>query len=338
MMSLLPTFAGSRKGVTSLLLVVGLFMVGCTTTASLRPQATRGTPAEMYGLTVVYKHPQRIVFAQARKAATALGFTIKETGTNPTYFIAQRPLKLGKIAVAGPGEILGVGAEHRRALVIGNAVYPTAPLRNSVNDATDIAAALRRLDFEVTVLRDATHEEMTNAVERFSQQLRQGGVGLLYYAGHGMQLSGENYLIPVDTRLQTATDVKFKTVPAAWVLERMGEAGNGLNMVILDACRDNPFVRSERSSQRGLAVMQVARGTLIAYATEPGGVALDGDERNGIYTKHLLRHIEEAELSVEQLFKRVRRGVNKETGGKQVPWEMSSLTGDFYFVPDVAIN
>ena len=225
--------------------------------------------------------------------------------------------------------------QRRRALVIGNAGYTTAPLRNPAHDASGIADALKRLDFKVKLLQDATHEEMERAIVRFSRQLRRGGVGLFYYAGHGMQLKGQNYLIPVDAKLQSETDIKYETVHAAWVLERMEDAGNELNMVILDACRDNPFARSWRSNRKGLAVMQAAQGALIAYATEPGGVALDGSANNGIYTKHLLKYIEEPDLSVELLFKRVRQGVFKETDGKQIPWETSSLTGDFYFVPKV---
>lgn len=222
-------------------------------------------------------------------------------------------------------------AVDRHALVIGNANYPTAPLRNPVNDANDIAAMLRQLKFKVRLVRDASHAEMERAIEQFSRQLRQGGVGLLYYAGHGIQLGGQNYLVPTDANLQSESDVEYEAVDAAWVLERMEDAGNELNMAIFDACRDNPFVRAWRSEGKGLAVMQAARGMLIAYATEPGGVALDGASRNGIYTKYLLKHITKPKLSVEQMFKQVRRDVFHETNGQQIPWESSSLVGDFYF-------
>jgi uncharacterized caspase-like protein len=228
--------------------------------------------------------------------------------------------------------------ERRTALVIGNAAYPNAPLRHPVNDATDLAAALERLDFNVTLLRNATYQEMDTAVDNFSLQLRRGGVGVLYYAGHGIQREGENYLIPVDARLQEEVDVRYQAVNARWALERMEDAGNELNIVILDACRTNAFVRSWRSSRQGLAVMQAAQGALIVYATEPGGVVLDGDQRNSIYTRHLLRHIETVGLPVEQLFKQVRLDVYQETDTKQLPWESSSLTGDFYFVPERAAN
>jgi uncharacterized caspase-like protein len=227
---------------------------------------------------------------------------------------------------------MGVGPARRRtALVIGNAAYPTAPLRNPINDASDLAAKPDDLGFAVTLLQNATHRQMEHAVDSFSRELRGGGVGLFYYAGHGVQLEGQNYLIPVDAELAEDVDVKYEAVHASWVLERMESADNELNLVILDACRDNPFGRRWRLLQRGLAVIQSARGTLIAYATAPGGVALDGKGRNGVYTKHLLRYITAPDWTVEQMFKQVRIAVVRETRGKQTPWESSSLLGDFYF-------
>ena len=132
--------------------------------------------------------------------------------------------------------------------------------------------------------------------------------------------------------MSSAADVKYEAVHAGWVLERMEDAGNELNIVILDACRDNPFTRGWRSSQRGLAIMQAARGALIAYSTEPGGAAMDGQGRNGIYTKFLLANMTTPNLSFELLLKEVRKAVLDETKGKQIPWESSSLTVDFYFV------
>jgi len=172
---------------------------------------------------------------------------------------------------------------------------------------------------------------MEQAIAHFSHQLRQGGVGLFYYAGHGMQLDGQNFLIPIGAELPDVTHVKYKAVHVGLVLDQMKAAGNALNIVILDACRDNPFQGRGRSTQRGLAVVQAARGSLIAYATGPGDIALDGRERNGVYTKYLLRYISQPQLSIEQMFKQVRIAVQEETDGKQVPWEMSSLLGDFYF-------
>jgi uncharacterized caspase-like protein len=222
---------------------------------------------------------------------------------------------------------------HRTALVIGNAAYRTSPLRNAVNDATDMAAALQRFGFEVTTLRDADRRSMIEALETFSKQLRQGGVGLFYFAGHGVQVGGENYLVPVDARINREQDVPFESMHVGRVLGVMEDAGNDLNVVILDACRDNPFAHSSRSSSRGLAVVQAARGSLIAYATAPGSVAADGDGSNGIYTQNLLKAMATPGLSIERMFKQVRLGVVEATHGKQTPWESSSLVGDFSFVP-----
>jgi formylglycine-generating enzyme required for sulfatase activity len=227
-----------------------------------------------------------------------------------------------------------VGVSKRRlALVIGNAGYAVGPLKNPVNDATDMTETLRKLGFEVTLLADASQRQMEDAINSFGRQLRQGGMGLFYYAGHGLQVSGQNYLVPVGARIERESDVKYEAVSADWVLDVMEEAGNPLNLIILDACRNNPYGRGWRSPVQGLAPpRQSARGAFIAYATAPLQVAADGHGRNGIYTKHLLHYMEKPGLSVEQLFKQVRKDVARETGGKQTPWESSSLTGDFYFV------
>jgi uncharacterized caspase-like protein len=160
-----------------------------------------------------------------------------------------------------------------------------------------------------------------------------GGIGLFYYAGHGMQVKGRNYLIPIDADIQTEDEIAFNAVDANLVLEKMDAANNGLNVVILDACRNNPFARSFRSAAQGLAQMDAPSGTLIAFATAPGSVASDGEGSNGVYTKHLIEHMGVAGVPVEQLFKRVRIGVTQETRDRQVPWESSSLKGDFYFKP-----
>jgi uncharacterized caspase-like protein len=227
-----------------------------------------------------------------------------------------------------------VGTSRRRiALVIGNAAYQGGgALRNPVNDAADIAETLRHLGFQVTLLQDASRQQIEDAVTAWSRALRQGGVGLFYYTGHGVQVEGENYLIPVEARLDEATDVKYKTVPAGWILERMQDAGNELNMLVLDACRNNPFARSwQRSTQRGLAVMEAARSSLIAYATAPGKTAEDGRGRNSPYTENFLRYMKVPNLAVEEMFKRIRVAVIEATGGKQIPWEASSLTGSFSF-------
>jgi hypothetical protein len=223
----------------------------------------------------------------------------------------------------------------RTALVIGNSEYQIGSLRNPANDAQDMAGTLGTLGFDVTLKLNAGQEQMEQAISEFGRQLYQGGVGLFYYAGHGVQVGGENYLIPVNATIESESDVRYKAVNIGQVLGKMGEARNGLNIVILDACRDNPFAKSFRSSSRGLAVVNSAsvKGTLVAYATSPGNVASDGDDRNGLYTKHLLQHISAPGIPVEQVFKRVLQGVERDTNGKQSPWTSSSFSGDFSFHP-----
>jgi len=225
-------------------------------------------------------------------------------------------------------------ASDRVALVIGNGAYKTSPLKNPANDARDMAAALKGMGFDVTAITDATLQQMENAVREFGAKLRNGGVGLFYYAGHGMQVAGENYLIPVDTKIEGEADVKFGALNAGKVLARMEDAGNELNIVALDACRTNPFAKSFRSSEPGLARMDAPKGSLIAYATAPGRVAADsgGTGRNGIYTGFLLQHMHTPGLKIEEILKRVRVDVVRTTADKQVPWESSSLIGDFFFV------
>ena len=222
--------------------------------------------------------------------------------------------------------------------MIGNAAYESGPLRNPVNDATDVAAALQRLGFDVSLLRDAKMRAMEEAIETFSQKLRKGGVGLFYFAGHGLQVAGENYIVPIGARIGREQDVRFETVQVGRVLGGMEDAGNDVNLIILDACRDNPFARSFRSgAQRGLAVSSAVRGSLMAYATSPGKTAADGDGRNGVYTQQLLKYITTPGMKVEDVFKRVRLSVEDATNGQQTPWEMTSLRGDFYFTgPDSA--
>ena len=179
-------------------------------------------------------------------------------------------------------------------------------------------------------------EQMEAAISEFGRTLYQGGVGLFYYAGHGVQVDGENYLVPVGARIDSESDVRYKAVNVGHILGKMGEARNGLNIVILDACRDNPFSRGLSFQHQGLAVVSsaTARGTLIAYATSPGKVASDGEARNGLYTQHLLKNMQTPGLPVEQVFKRVLRGVEQETNGKQSPWTSSSFSGDLVLCVD----
>lgn len=221
------------------------------------------------------------------------------------------------------------------ALVIGNSSYHSSPLANPVNDAADISRNLELLGFEVIHKENLTRKQMRNAIREFGKKLKaKGGAGIFFYAGHGMQVSGKNYLIPIGADIQSEFEVPDESIDADSLLRTIEDSGNPLNIVVLDACRDNPFARSFRSSAKGLARMEGGTGTLIAYSTGPGNVAMDGEGRNSPYTKHLLEHMTKTGLSIEQVFKRVRVGVEKDSGGKQTPWETSSLRGDFYFVPE----
>jgi uncharacterized caspase-like protein len=228
-------------------------------------------------------------------------------------------------------------AENRFALVIGNSAYATAPLKNPVNDAQDIATALRGVGFKVIHKEDASRSQMRAAIREFSKEIRQGGVGLFYFAGHGVEVDGINYLIPVGANIEEEWEVADEAVDADSVLRAMGDADNQLNIIILDACRNNPFARSFRSASRGLAKMSPPTGSLLAFATGPGDVAADGEGRNGLFTKYLLEAMQREGTTLEQVFKKVRINVKRDTAGGQVPWEESSLTGDFYFRPGTPV-
>jgi len=226
-----------------------------------------------------------------------------------------------------------VYSEQRVALVIGNGAYQADPLRNPVNDAEDVAAVLAARKFDVIKITNAGKRAMEEAFETFGERLKKGGTGVFYYSGHGVQVDGVNYLIPVAAEIQTEKDIKYKAVNAGQVLSVMEEAGNRVNIVILDACRDNPYARSFKTMSKGLVKMDAPKGSYIAYATAPGRTAADGDGRNGLYTKWLLGEISKPGQPLEALFKSVRAGVMRETGEKQVPWDATSLIGDFFFTP-----
>ena len=226
--------------------------------------------------------------------------------------------------------------EQRVALVIGNNAYKDAPLTNPVNDARAIADALRASGFAVTLRTDITHRDFLVAVREFGDTLRRGGVGVFYFAGHGMQIKGRNYLVPAGSTIEREDEVAYAAIDAQAVLDKMEAAGNATNLMILDACRNNPFARSFRSSTQGLAQMEAPAGTLVAFATAPGSVASDGQGVNGLYTQHLLQAMRKPGIKVEDVFKQTRAGVRRDSAGKQIPWESTSMEGDFYFVQAVA--
>ena len=221
----------------------------------------------------------------------------------------------------------------RVALVVGNSTYKIRPLKNSRNDADDMSRTLRSSGFEVIDIRDASLQQMRTVIRQFGDRLINNDVGLVYYSGHGIEIKGKNYFIPVNADIQREDEVADQSLDVSSILEKMSTAGKGVNILIVDACRDDPFGRSFRSSSRGLANMDAPVGTIIAFSTSPGKVASDGDarERNSPYTKHLLKAMQLPNKPIEQVFKEVRRAVQTETNNQQTPWENTSLSGDFYF-------
>lgn len=233
-------------------------------------------------------------------------------------------------------------AETRVALVIGNSAYAhTTPLANPLNDARDMSAALKRTGFDVVEALDADKRKLDGALRSFADKLSAADVALFFYAGHGLQVGAQNYLVPTDAKLERERDLQFEAVSLDFVLRQMEIEREGkTTIVILDACRDNPLSRNLARSMgtrsasigRGLAAASTGLGTFIAYATQPGNVALDGDGRNSPFTAALTRQIEAKGRNLTATMIEVRKQVVAATGGRQVPWDHSALTGDFFFV------
>jgi uncharacterized caspase-like protein len=260
----------------------------------------------------------------------ALGWPIASTGwaqtPGRTLSVAPKPTSPGVMSANG-----GLLAAPRRALVIGNSAYAVGPLKNPANDATAIAEELRNQGFEVTLGLDLKRDEMAQLVGAYGQSLaRTKPVAVFYFAGHGVQLAWRNYLVPVDATLKSPADVKAQCIDVNSVIAGIGKAANPMNVIILDACRDDPFGTAE---QKGLSQLDAPPGTLLAYATSPGNVASDGAGANGLYTEHLLREMKVPEAKIEDVFKRVRLAVRRGSSGLQIPWESTSLEEDFWFIP-----
>ena len=225
--------------------------------------------------------------------------------------------------------------EKKTALIIGNGTYKSGPLKNAVNDALDMAALLSGKGFKVILRQDASRTEMREAIREFGNEITQGGVGLFYYSGHGLQVDGVNYLIPIDADIQLKAEVADECVSAATVLKVMEYSNNRINIIILDACRNNPFRSFSRSDEKGITKMDppqgAKQGSIVAFATAPGDVASDGDGRNGLYTSKLIKYINTPGLTLEEVFKKARIDVLGESAGRQMPWENNSLTGEFFF-------
>ncbi|MBM3555531.1 MAG: hypothetical protein FJX47_08260 [Alphaproteobacteria bacterium] len=245
-----------------------------------------------------------------------------------------RMLSLLVVGAITLGATMALAQDRRVALVIGNDAYKTLPkLANAANDARAMDRKLKELGFETILRANAGRREMHAAVNEFSGRVAAGSVGLFYFAGHGIQAGGRNFLIPVDAELQSEDDLEADALDAARVTRAMEEARNPLNIVILDACRDNPLPK-RRSASRGLAVIPAPRGLFVAYAAAPGQTALDGAPGgNGLFTAELIRALDLPGLTIEQVFKRVTEGVLTRSSGKQEPWIQASLRGDFFFRP-----
>jgi len=221
----------------------------------------------------------------------------------------------------------------RYALVVGNADYSgIQALKNPLNDAVDIAGVLKDLDFQVEVLLNADLRSMREAVRSLGNLIEQqeDSVGLFYYAGHGIQVEGENFLVPIDADIRQQQDVRYEALNAAYVLDYLNNRSSSFNIIILDACRDNPF-STFRSASRGLAVVEAPRGSIVVYATGAGEVASDGDGRNSIFTEALLAHLPTGGIEVNEMVRRVMRQVSDRTEGFQVPAFYSNYFGTFRF-------
>lgn len=233
--------------------------------------------------------------------------------------------------VIPPSATLG----NRVALVIGNSSYANDPLPNAVNDSTDIAAMLRSRGFKVIEKRDVSLKQMREAARQFATEMEKSDAALVFYSGHGIEVGGRNFLIPVDEDIKRDFEVANQAFDLGQFVDMMERVPstrkNRVNILIVDACRDNKVARSWRSVTRGLVKIDAPRGTFVAFSTAPGSVASDGTGRNSPFTKHLLRAIQQPNQPIELVFKNVRRAVIEETKGDQVPWENSSLIGDFYF-------
>jgi len=267
---------------------------------------------------------QKLTIATSRRAFLKVGF-----GATALFL----PVPYAWVWAQSEGTLKLMRAP-KVALVIGNSVYKNSPLVNPANDARAIGAALQKTGFDVTTKLDAPRSELAQAVQAYTEALgKRQAVGVFYFAGHGLQLAWRNFMVPVDANVRTAADIQAQCVELGELLVGITKARNPLNVIILDACRDNPFGNLGGVDQKGLSQMDAPPGTMLAYATAPGNVASDGEGANGLYTEHLLKEIIIPEAKVEDVFKRVRLHVRRRTNGQQIPWESTSLEEDFYFVP-----
>ena len=242
-----------------------------------------------------------------------------------------KPLLFG-VCLASFGVVAQAPLDVRVALIIGNAAYVNVPaLSNSTNDAKSMANIMRKLGFKVFDVIDGDRASMAKAIDQMKDQLKgQQAVAMLYYAGHGLQLDWHNYMVPVDAKLNSSKDVANQTIDIETVIKTFKTSNTRMNIIVLDACRDNPF--TDKASGKGLAQLDAPPGTFISFATSPGNVAEDGDSDagNGLFTQFLIKELQKP-AKIEDVFKRVRLQVRQKSQGRQIPWESTSLEDDFAF-------
>ncbi len=228
-------------------------------------------------------------------------------------------------------------SQNKLALVIGNSEYESSPLRNATNDAKDIAIKLINLGFDVTVRTNLNQDNFECVIRDFTSSITKGDIALFFYSGHGMQVQGENYFIPLNKKIYSEEEIKYKCTNTGYLLDKLHKSASGTNIIILDACRDNPF-SGFRSSSKGFTAVIAPSGTIISYSTAPGTMAYDGEGRNSPYTESLLECLDIPNLQIEEVFKEVRNKVISKTFNRQIPWESSSLLKEFYFDEDLEFS
>ncbi|HEY9044924.1 MAG TPA: caspase family protein [Ohtaekwangia sp.] len=310
------------------------------TVSTSKSTTTRGAGDDKKSTQVIVKSNQKETKKEpAANTNTATTTKPNQQQTTPPVQQQQQATEQSTANTAMISSLVSTYKDEKRyALVIGNSSYGNAVgiLKNPVNDATDVSTELRKSNFEVQLLTNATYVQMREAMRKFQEKLVNGPkdqtVGLFYYAGHGVQYGDENYLVPVDANVQFEDDIVRMCFPVQkMVLANMERSNSRMNIVILDACRNNPFPAATRSVSQGLVEMKRARGSFIAYATAPGSVASDGAGRNGLYTQELLKALRKPGLTIEQVFKDVRMNVLRLSGEKQFTWDSSNIVGEFYF-------
>ncbi|NID10217.1 caspase family protein [Fibrivirga algicola] len=322
-------------------------------TSTLPADKTVGSPIFLAKACVTAAKPvdRFVLFLNEKQLPTTRDLRVERDPVCPNPFsqsveLAEGENKLRLVAyLTGGGELTAqlvvtyakspiAASEKRLALVIGNSAYPTtSKLENPVNDAKDMAATLTDMGFDVMLFTDLDKRKLRKAIEDFGFRLKGYQVGLFFYAGHGIALNGQNYLVPIDASPQSASDIEFDCEPADRIVSKMEDART-TNIIVLDACRNNPFERSmsRGGGDGGLTQMKAPAGTIIAYATSPGKTAADGVGRNGLYTSALLKTLKVPNMPIEKAFKQVRSEVMRQSNGRQQPWESSSLVDEIYFM------